>query len=335
MAMIPLPERTGDTGRTGSADWADARDASRAFGQRLCTTDAMRTLADAFAGCAPEDAEEAAARAERLFADIGWLERIFDSLLGEMARVPLLDPPLRAGRDRAQAALVLHDGPVAHVALRMERRDAMPDPEKLPVTLVVPGRVTITRHVRPGGVRLLRWHVGTVGPDFTRAAAAPARALPAIVPAPGAVLRCDGRCEGEIAVGGSGCRLALVAEIKAGAAPLARGYRIADGALVQIVSADDAASRSEMLLAYLRHAGRRDAGARFDAATRDRAFHTRWAAMREWLLLDRAAAWPRLTEMAVSDAHPDVRAAAAQTMRRVVHGAPVEHVDRGGAGGCP
>jgi hypothetical protein len=72
-----------------------------------------------------------------------------------------------------------------------------------------------------------------------------------------------------------------------------------------------------MLLAFLRLAGRADAGPQFDAATRDPAFHLRWAAMREWLALDARAAMPRLEAMMVADPHVEIREAAARTLATI------------------
>jgi hypothetical protein len=103
----------------------------------------------------------------------------------------------------------------------------------------------------------------------------------------------------------------LVATLRAGAAPLMREYDIATGALVRIADADDRPSRTEMLLRFLRMAGRAEAGTCFAEATRRPEFHLRWTAMREWLALDAGAAAERLTEMARTDPHAEVRAAAA------------------------
>jgi hypothetical protein len=43
-------------------------------------------------------------------------------------------------------------------------------------------------------------------------------------------------------------------------------------------------------------------------------FYTRWHIMREFLAMDAAAALPHLRRMAAGDPHPEVRAAAGQTL---------------------
>jgi len=175
----------------------------------------------------------------------------------------------------------------------------------------------VTRYLKAGGATLRRWEVDPLTPDFSAAAATPSRPLPPLTLTDGAIVTCDGRTRSHLLSDGYGPIVALVATIRSGAAPLIREHCIADGTLVRVASADEAASRTEMLLSFLRRSGRTDASARFDAATRDPAFHTRWSAMREWLGLDALAALPRLTDMAANDPHPEVRLAAATTLSRI------------------
>ena len=87
-----------------------------------------------------------------------------------------------------------------------------------------------------------------------------------------------------------------------------------DADAVVTMVADDAASRIEMLLIFLRVSGRADASALFDGASRHPAFHLRWSAMREWLMLDAGSARNRLAEMCARDPNAEVRAAAAATL---------------------
>ncbi len=161
-----------------------------------------------------------------------------------------------------------------------------------------------------------RWHADPAGPAFRADAAGPARELPVVSIGDGDVLRCDGRVEAQ-ALGGARADPGVARLHVARCDGPVRTHRASDGALVQLASADDRASRAEMLLTYLRLAGRADAGERFDAASRDAAFHLRWAAMREWLALDARAALPRLAEMAECDPHQEIRAVA-QSMRHLV-----------------
>lgn len=180
--------------------------------------------------------------------------------------------------------------------------------------MVFSGRVAVTRYVRAGGATLRRWRAEAAGAGFSAAGAPPALEQEPLRLADGEVRILDGRCEAQLLADAARDVVTLVATVRAGAAPLMREHAVEGGALLRIASADDRSSRTELLLAFLRHAGRAEAGPRFEAATRDPAFQLRWAAMREWLALDARAALPRLEAMAAGDPHGEVRAAAAATL---------------------
>lgn len=250
--------------------------------------------------------------AERVLAESDW-SRLLAPLVEALAADPFFEPPFRVHRDALRTGAVLVDAPGASISMSVIDGSALPSP----ATIVFPGYTTVTRYLKAGGARLRRWEVDPLTADFSAATAAPSRSLPPLALADDDIVRCDGRTRSHLLSDGHGPILALVATLRTGAAPLIREHRIADGALVRVASADEAASRTEMLLSFLRRSGRTDASDRFDAATRDPAFHTRWTAMREWLGLDALAALPRLTDMAANDPHPEVRLAAATTLSRI------------------
>ncbi|MEI9852870.1 MAG: hypothetical protein WDN24_20645 [Sphingomonas sp.] len=272
-----------------------------------------RALERAFADCPADSAEPAAERAERLLEDAGWAEMLLAPLAGALADDPFFEPPFRLSRDALRTGAVLFDCPAASLTgsvLGAAAMAALPPP----ATIVFSGRVTVTRYVRAGGATLRRWRTEPITPGFSAAAAPPCMPLAPLALADGDVLRTDGRAHAQLLADARSDVVMLVFTMRGGAAALMREHRVADGALVRVASADDRASRIEMLLTFLRLAGRADAGARFDAATHEPAFHLRWAAMREWLALDAAAALPRLEEMAADDPNAEVRAAAALTL---------------------
>ena len=258
------------------------------------------------------DPEALAEAAEAVLAATDWVA-LLAPLVDSLGAFPFFEPPFRISRDAVRTGAVLIDAPTASISASLLDGKALPSP----ATTIFPGYITVTRYLRAGGATLRRWEVDPVTQEFSAASAAPCRSLPALALTDGAIIVCDGRTRSQLLGGASGPILTIVATIRAGAAPLIREHRISDGALVRVASADEAASRTEMLLAFLRRSGRTDASARFDAATRDPAFHTRWAAMREWLGLDAAAALPRLAEMAANDLHPEVRTAAGATLARI------------------
>ena len=272
-----------------------------------------RALASAFADCPADDPEPAALRAERMFADDGWAVALLDPLLAALSANPFFEPPFKVSRDSLRTGAILFEGPAVSITASVtsaETMAALP----APATLVVSGRVQVTRTVKAGGATLRRWQAEPLTPCFSAATASACQDLTPLRLADGDVHRCDGRVAAQLLGGARSDVVAIVATIRAGAAPLMREYAIDDGRLLRVASADDRASRTEMLLAFLRLSGRGDASDRFEAVTHDPAFHLRWAAMREWLALDARAALPRLAQMATHDTNAEVRAAALRTL---------------------
>ena len=273
----------------------------------------VRRLERAFADCPPDSASSAAECAEVLLADEGWVGALLAPLVDALAADPFFDPPLRLSRDALRTAAVLFDCPAASITVSVVDAAALATLTP-PATVVFPGRVSVTRYVRAGGGTLRRWSTDPLTPAFTAAAARPCAPLEPLLLSDGNVLRSDGRVEAQMLADARSDMVLLTATIHPGATPLMREYRIADGGLARVAATGDQSSRAEMLLTFLRLTGRADAAERFDDATRDEAFHLRWAAMREWLALDARAALPRLEAMATGDPHAEVRAAATLTL---------------------
>lgn len=270
---------------------------------------AFRTAATAFADCT-DSPERAAEQAEQLLDDPDWAATLIAPLIEMLAADPLFEPPLKAHRDALRTGAILFDCPAASIAASITSASAMarlPPPR----TIVFTGRMAVTRTIRAGGARLRRWRSDTMGPQFAAADAAPCTPLKPVQLWDGLVHRTDGRARAQLICDAESDVVTLVATIRTGAAPLMREYDIDSGALLRIADADDRPSRTEMLLRFLRVAGNADAGRCFEDATHAPGFHLRWAAMREWLALDAAAAAARLAEMAHEDPNAEVRAAAA------------------------
>lgn len=286
---------------------------SRAIAQRWREGPEVRRLERAFAYCPLDEAGPAAALAERLFGDDAWAGELLVPLVAALAADPFFEPPLRVSRDALGTSALLYECPAVSIAASVVDAAALAT-SPAPATILFSGRVSVTRYVKAGAASLQRWSAEPITPAFTSASARPCVPLEPLSLSDGDVTRCDGRIEAQRAVDAGSAMVLLVATIHPGATPLMREYNAAEGTLARLASADDRPSRAEMLLAFLRLAGRADAGDRFDEATRDAAFHLRWAAMREWLALDARAALPRLEAMASGDPHAEVRAAATLTL---------------------
>lgn len=260
-------------------------------------------------------AEAAADRAAALIGDDGWIAGLLDPLVAALQEDIWFQPPFRVSRDGLRLGAILFDHPAVSISaavLSADRLATLPPPR----TVVVPGRLSVVRFWRAGGATLNLWRTNVATTDFREADAPPCRRAD---PAPlhdGQLLRIDGRTHAQLITGATSDVVTITATIRLDSAPFMREYAIDSGALVRLAALDDRSSRTEMLLALLRHAGRHDAGAVFEAATHDPAFFVRWAAIREWLACDAAAALPRLRAMTM-DANADVAAAAAQTLHTV------------------
>lgn len=255
------------------------------------------------------DADAVLEQARPLLADNDMIADLIAPLIDALRADPWFDPALRMTRDALRTAVVLADLPGVTLTASVTSAATLAriDP---PATVVLSGRRALTSYVRGGQAEVRRWQLAETGP----------RRCVEIAPlqlADGDLIEMDGRREGRLIVAATSDVVAITATAKPGADPLVHEFAIADGRPVRSATADDRASRAELLLALLRASGRSDAASSFDAMTRDPAFHLRWAAMREWLMLDARAGRPRLAEMAEADPDPGVRAAATQTLDRL------------------
>lgn len=258
------------------------------------------------------EAREIEQRAAAFLADPRRVETMLAPLLEALRADPWFEPPFKVSRDRLRTGAVLLDCPALTLSATVTSADAL---NRLPpaATLVLPGRVTLTRYLHGGMARMRRWRADRAGPAFSAATAAAAREIAPRTLQDGDLIRQDGRISGHLLTGAARDIVAVTATIKPGADALMREYAVADGTLVRAACADDAASRIEMLLTFLRVSGRADAVELFEQASHHPAFHLRWAAMREWLMLNAGTARGRLATMRADDPNAEVRAAAAAT----------------------
>ncbi|UIJ45621.1 hypothetical protein LZK98_01260 [Sphingomonas cannabina] len=301
---------------SGSTDipagrWSAARARSAEINAGRRASAPVRMLAETL----DAPATELRQRATALLLDMHWVEALLAPLVDALAADPLFDPPFKVSRDPARIGAVLFDSPGVRVSAAVLSARGLA--AALPRSVVVPGHVAVTRYVHAGGVMLRRWRVEAAGADFSSATAPPAVEIMPFVLTDGDVVVQDGATDGHVAVGAKSDVVTLSVMIRPPETALVREYAIIDGRLLRASTLDDYASRGAMLLTLLRTQGRTDAGHVFEAATRDRAFHVRWSAMREWLALDARAALPRLAEMAAGDPNSEVREAAGSTLAAI------------------
>ncbi len=271
----------------------------------------QRAVVTRFAGLTCPNAVEAVARS--LLNDADWIEDLLAALIDALHRDPWFEPPFKVSRDSLRTGIVLLDCDAVSIAATVTSA-AVLNRLTPPASVVMPGRITLIRYIRGGNAWMRRWRADIAPADFRAADAAPCREHEPRILTDGMLIRQDGRSDGHLIVQAEHDIVAVTATIKPGASPLMREYAVADGRFMRAASADDTASRIEMLLTFLRVSGRADAAESFEAASRHPAFHVRWAAMREWLMLDARTAHPHLVRMRNSDPNAEIRGAAAATL---------------------
>jgi len=284
--------------------WRAARRRSTAFAEDWLRSPDRIAFADAFDSAASASLAVARDRAVALLSDRDLARRLFSAMTCALAADPLFDPPLRTTRENGHIGAILFDVPAARMSAALVSAGGL---AAHPVAgAIVPGHVTVTRYVHARGARLRRWRIADDADRLVE--------LPPLTPADGQIVVHDGRREAQSLVSANGDVAMLSILLRAGAVPVVREFSGDTGAPLRTASSDDAAARTSMLLTLLRVGGRTDADAAFAAATHDPAPHARWAAMREWLALDTAAALPRLRALAATERDAGVRTAAAATL---------------------
>ena len=261
---------------------AAAQKRSMAAGRAWRDSAAHRDLDTLFDAAPAGDVDAVAGIAMHLLSQPDAVAALIAPLVEELAADPWFEPPLRVSRDSTRTGAIVFEHPAVSISASILSA-AVLAARPSATSVAVPGRLTIVRYVRGGGARLRLWIAEPAGPDFSRLGALPLAWLGEVALTDGLVLRLDGRTRATRIEQAASDVVMLTATIRAATAPFQRDYALSTGELLRIATTDDAAARTQMLLTFLRHAGRADAGPQFDAATRDGAFFLRWAAMREWL----------------------------------------------------
>ncbi len=273
-------------------------------------------LRAAMAAVAADPPAAALAALAPWLADTGWLARRLTEAAALLAADPFASPPLRpVGGGDGAGGLILAERGCFRMTLGLHGFERCR--ETAAVVRFVPGRAAI-RFLATGGASIRRHRVALSAAEeagaFTAATASPCRSEPARPLAAGEYLDLDTARESFTLADATGDILFLELVAQPPAPLPVRAYDVASGRLVHLSSAQRDASFRQMGLALLRAFGRRDAAPLFAAETEAGDFAARWAAMRELIALDPAAALPPLARMAASDPHPEVRRAAAATL---------------------
>jgi hypothetical protein len=267
----------------------------------------------------PERSAAAVLEAARSFVD---REEDIAALLAAMragSRAdPFFRPPFHPVSSDIQSGLLLFHNRDLSISLGVSSVDMLAAKKSGPrgaATISFTGSTGLFRYVKAGGATLSFWEAPVIGDDFVAARAGQCRFVERRRIADGEEIVLDGRCQSFVIEHAVSDMVYFHAMVRSEAAPLTAEYDSETLAFTGASSTDEVASRMEIMVSLLRTMEREDAVPLIvDVLQASPHFYTRWHVMRELLALDADAAHPHLVRMAEADPHPEVRAAARQTL---------------------
>lgn len=257
--------------------------------------------------------------ARRFIDRSGDIEALVRDLIDGSRADPFSRPPFRAiSSDIHEALLLFHSAPLS-IALGVtpvDRLAARKSGRRGSTSVGFTGVVSLYRYVRSGDAAISLWEAPPITDSFAGAEAGSCRPVGMRRLRDGDELVSDGRRESFVIEHARSDIVYFQAVIRADAAPVSVEYDSSTRKFLAATSTDEASSRVEMMVSLLRVMDRRDALPLIVELLDSPNFHTRWHVMRELVAIDSETALPPLRRMAVSDPHPEVRAAAALTLDR-------------------
>lgn len=245
------------------------------------------------------------------------IEALLAALRAGSRADPFFRPPFHPVSSDVQAGLLLFHNAMLSISLGVSGVDMLAAKKTGPQAGTAIGFTGVTglfRFVKAGGATLSFWEAPPIGDDFVAAKAGSCRLVERRRIADGEEIVLDGRCRSFVIEHALSDILYFHAVVRPEAAPLTAEYDARTLAFVGASSTDETASRIQMMVSLLRAMEREDAVPLIVEALSSPHFYTRWHVMRELLALDAEAARPHLVRMAEADPHPEVRAAARQTL---------------------
>lgn len=288
---------------------------SQRWGRHPLMTETERALATL-----RERTPEAVLAIARAFMDrTSDLNSLIHELLASSAADPFFRPPFRPMSSDIHKALLLYHHPDLSIGLAVSGVDMLAAKKAGPrgaTSVAFPGMMTLFRYLRAGGATISFWEAPPITELFDASRAGKARLIERRRIEDGEEIVIDGRHQSFIIEHAVSDIVFFHAQVGIGAAPVAIEYDSTTLSLIGVSSTDETSSRVQMMVSLLRTMDREDAVPLIVEALDGPHFYTRWYIMRELLALDADAALPHLRAMAAGDPHPEVRAAAEQTLQR-------------------
>lgn len=306
------------------AAWLADRDAQTrsraavdAFAARWSIAPLMSQTERALSELPARDSDAVLDIARRFIDQTGNIKTLLDELFAGSRQDPFFRPPFHPITNEVFTGLLLFANPVLLIALGVTGVDLLAAKKSGPrgaTSVGFTGVTTLYRFVKAGGATLSFWEAPPITANFVAAQAGNCRLVDRRRLADGEEFVIDGRYQSFVIEHAGSDLVYFQATILAGAAPLVAEYDSKSLAFIGASSTDEASSRVQMMVSLLRTMERDDAVPLIEESLANPQFYTRWHIMRELLAMDADAALPALRRMAVDDPHPEVRAAARQTL---------------------
>ena len=245
------------------------------------------------------------------------LDSLMRELLSSSAADPFFRPPFQPISSEIHNALLLYHHPDLSIALCASTVDTLAAKKVAPrgaTSIGFGGMTTLFRYLRAGGATLSFWEAPRISALFDASQGGHARLVGRRRIEDGEEILIDGRHQSFTIDHASSEMIFFQAQIRVDAAPVTTEYDSSSLAFIGASSTDESSSRVQMMVSLLRTMEREDAVPLIVEALDTPHFYERWHIMRELLALDAGAALPHLRRMAADDPHPEVRAAAQQTL---------------------
>lgn len=308
------------------AQWLSDRDAQRLSFERVDAA-AARWSADPLISrldrevteLDPRTADALLAAARRFMDREHEVEAMMAELIATSRTDPFFRPPFHPLVNEVHNSLLLYHHPELSISLGVTGVDmlaAKKTGRSGPASINFTGYSTMLRFLAAGRATLSFWEAPEIGDQFVGADAGPCRLVDCRRIEDGEEIVIDGRRRSFVIEHAESDILFFQAVARAGCAPVGIEYDSDRLEFIGASSTDEASSRLQMMVSLLRALGRDDAFPLFEEALAAPQFYTRWHIMREMLAMDAEAALPALERMAAADPHPDIRAAAQQTLEK-------------------
>ena len=266
----------------------------------------------------PERSAAAVLDAARAFLDRDQdIAAMLQAMLAGSRTDPFFRPPLHPVSSDVQSGLLLFHNRDLSISLGVSGVDmlaAKKSGPRGPASISFTGITGLFRFVKAGDATLSFWEAPAIGDDFVASQAGKCRFVERRKISDGEEIVLDGRCQSFVIEHAVSDIVYFHAMVRSESAPLTAEYDAATLAFAGASSTDEAASRMEIMVSLLRTMEREDAVPLIVEVLGSPHFYTRWHVMRELLALDADAAHPHLVRMAEADPHPEIRAAARQTL---------------------